>query len=172
MSDYQQTPPPRPRARSEGLAAWQKRNTIAQWISAVVAAGALIGFFVQLNAVKVTTREGTARQLYGNYMDAGLRYPEFLVPDYASIKSDRKQLAQYRWFVLYMLFVYDEIFHAVGAEGWAQAFRTELRPHLPVLCDMEKQGFLSQYYPRTAEIVRAEMRAARTSVPECANLTL
>ncbi len=173
MSDDPKSPVPRPRGRPEGVAAvWQKRNTIAQWVSALAASLALIGFLVQLNSIRLTSREGTARQLYGNYMEAGLRYPEFLAPDYASIKSDRKQLAQYRWFVLYLLFAYDEIFHAVGEEGWDQAFRIDLRPHLPLLCDMEKQDFLSQYYARTSNIVRSEMRAARTSVPECANVTL
>ena len=73
--------------------------------------------------------------------------------------------------MLYFLFAYDEVFHAVGEEGWVQAFRAELRPHLPLLCGMGQQLILSQYYARTAELLKAEMRAARNTVPECANVS-
>jgi hypothetical protein len=151
---------------------WQWRGNWAQWVSAVVACIALAGFFLQLNAIRSNSREANARQLYGSYMDAGLRYPEFLRPDYAAIKANETHLAQYRWFVQYFLFAYDEVFYALGEEGWLQAFRTELRPHLPLLCDLGRENILAQYYSRTAEIVRSEVRAAKETVPECTNVQL
>ena len=151
---------------------WQWRGNWAQWVSAVVACIALAGFFLQLNAIRGNSREANARQLYGAYLEAGLAHPEFLKPDYAAIKVNDTRLAQYRWFVQYLLFAYDEVFHALGEEGWLQAFRTELRPHLPLLCDLGRENILAQYYPRTVEIIRSEMRAAKATVPECANVQL
>jgi hypothetical protein len=153
-------------------AAWQRRGNTAQWISAVAACVALTGFLLQINAIRANSREASARQLYGSYMDAALKYPEFLAPDYAAIKSNPTRLAQYRWFVLYFLFAYDEVFHSVGEEGWVPAFRGELRPHLPMLCEWAGTTFPHGYYARTVEIVRAEVQAAKQTVPECANAKL
>ncbi|MBN8935380.1 MAG: hypothetical protein J0I13_03535, partial [Rhizobiales bacterium] len=111
-------------------------------------------------------------QLYGAYMEAGLKYPQFLRPDYEAIKADPTRLTQYRWFVSYFLFAYDDVFHALGEEGWVQAFRAELRPHLPLLCSEVRAQSLLQYYSRTADIVKDEIRAAKGTVPECANARL
>jgi hypothetical protein len=151
---------------------WQRRGNTAQWISAVAACAALIGFFIQVNSIRSNAREANARQLYGSYMEAGLKYPEFLKPDYGAIKADATKLAQYRWFVAYFLFAYDEVFHALGEDGWVQAFRLELRPHLPLLCGEGRALILSQYYSRTAEILKEEIQAAKAAVPECANARL
>jgi hypothetical protein len=103
-------------------------------------------------------------------MEAGLKYPEFLKPDYEAIKANPTRLAQYRWFVSYFLFAYDEVFHALGEEGWVPAFRAELRPHLPLLCSEVGPQSLLQYYARTAEIVKEEIVAAKATVPECAKV--
>jgi hypothetical protein len=151
---------------------WQRRGNIAQWVSAVAASIALIGFLVQLNAIRSNAREANARQLYGAYIEAGLKYPEFLKPDYEAIKANPIKLTQYRWFVSYFLFAYDDVFHALGEDGWVQAFRAELRPHLPLLCSEMRAESLLQYYSRTADIVKEEMRAAKGTVPECANARL
>ncbi|HWL31422.1 MAG TPA: hypothetical protein VNQ50_04750 [Xanthobacteraceae bacterium] len=148
---------------------WQRRGNTAQWISAVAACIALIGFLLQLNAIRANAREANARQLYGAYMEAGLKYPQFLRPDYEAIKADPTKLTQYRWFVSYFLFAYDDVFHALGEEGWVQAFRAELRPHLPLLCSEIRAQSLLQYYSRTADIVKDEIRAAKSTVPECAH---
>jgi len=151
---------------------WQKRGNTAQWISAMAACVALVGFLIQVNAIRSNAREANARQLYSSYMDAGLKHPEFLKPDYEAIKADPTRLTQYRWFVSYFLFTYDDVFHALGEDGWVQAFRTELRPHLPLLCSEMRPQSLLQYYSRTADIVKEEMRAAKGTVPECANVQL
>jgi hypothetical protein len=161
-----------PSKREPATQPWQWRGNWAQWVSAIVACVALASFFLQLNAIRNNSREANARQLYSGYMDAGLRYPEFLKPDYAAIKTNETRLAQYRWFVQYLLFAYDEVFNALGEDGWLQAFRSELRPHLPLLCDLGRENILAQYYSRTAEIVRAEIRAAKESLAECANVRL
>lgn len=172
MSDAPNTAAAAPAEVKPATAPWQRRGNTAQWISALAACIALVGVLLQLNIIRSNSREASARQLYGAYMEAALKYPEFLRPDYPAIKTNPTRLAQYRWFVSYFLFAYDEIFHSVGEDGWVQAFRNELRPHLPMLCETGGADFLSMYYPRTAEIVRQQINAAKPSVPECANAGL
>ena len=93
MSNISGAPAPA-EERQSALATWQRRNTFAQWVSALAACVALAGIFLQLKSSTNSSRESSARQLYGNYMEAGLRYPEFLAPEYQRIKADAKQLVQ------------------------------------------------------------------------------
>jgi hypothetical protein len=137
------------------------RSNWAQIASAVVA---LLGFFViiaQVYFIGRNARIATARQVYMSYSEAALRYPELVEPDWAALRKDPKEYVRYKSFVSHMLFAYDEIFSVYDEPEWHKSFETEIRYHMPYICnDMTPADDLAYFEP-----MRKALREVRAKCP-------
>jgi hypothetical protein len=125
----------------------------AQIASAVMATVALGGIFYQLQLGSHNAQLANARQVYMSYSDATLRYPELTEPDYDKLKQNRVELARYKNFVGHMLFAYDEMFSIIDDPEWLAAFKVDLPPHMPYLCEENDPLFYQQYYAKMQRLL-------------------
>jgi hypothetical protein len=154
---------------------WQRHGNTAQWLSALIGLGGVLFLLHQINTIAwqvdangAFSRQASARLIYMGHMNAGLQYPQYLKPDYHRLKNgDKTTFEQYRWFVVNFLFAYDEIFSVMNDEEWIKAFRYDLPPHLPYICDEKDPDFIDQWYEPTRRMLHAAIEKAK-DVPECA----
>jgi hypothetical protein len=155
--------------------AWVKHGTTAQWASALIGLGGVVFLLHQVNTIEkqvdangLFSRQASARHIYMGYMNAGLQFPQYLNPDYHSLKhGDKMTFEHYKWFVVNFLFAYDEIFNVMDDEEWVKAFHYDLPPHLPYICDEKNPDFLGQWYEPTRRLLHTAIENAK-DVPECA----
>lgn len=148
-------------APSKTPSEWPKYwGNAAQIAAPIVAAVALFGIYQQVATVERNADLANARTVYMSYSEAGLRYPEFVEPDYAAIKANPKEFVRYKGYVSHMLFAYDEVFAVMDAPEWRAAFEYDLREQMDYLCEENEPLFYKQFYPKMQALL-AEARATR-----------
>ena len=140
---------------------WPKYwGNAAQIASPIVAAIALFGIYLQVRTVERNAAIGYARTVYMSYSEAGLRYPQFVEPDWPAIKQDRVEYMRFKNYVSHMLFAYDEVFAVMAGPEWRAAFEIDLKPEMPYLCEENTPQYDAQFYPKMRQLL-ADARAQR-----------
>jgi len=150
---------------------WQRYGTLAQMAQAAVALLGFVAILFQINEIRSNNRAASARQAFLGYTDLAFKNPKFSIPDYDAIKAgSRDEKVQYESFVSYFLYACEESITAfAGRREWQASCDYDLRPHLPFLCE-KNQGepaFLATYGADTQQWVRASLKTASVTPPDC-----
>ena len=138
---------------------WQALGNVAQIVAAIGSLGALLFVAWQVSQIEVNSRKAYARQVYLAYSDAGMKYPEFLRPNYVAIRQDEVKFEQYKWYVTQMILAYDEMIDAARDPIWIKGFDYELPDHIALLCDLKtsEPRFFTQFADDTNAIIDKAM---------------
>ena len=150
---------------------WQKYGTLAQMAQAAVALLGFVAILFQIDEIRSNNRAASARAAFLGYTDLAFKNPKFSAPDYDAIKAgSRDQRVQYESFVSYFLYACEETVAAFADKREWQASRDyDLRPHLPFLYDKNQMqpAYLATYGSETQQWVRASMKTASVTPPDC-----
>jgi hypothetical protein len=150
---------------------WQKYGTLAQMAQAAVALLGFVAILFQINEIRLNNRATSARQVFLGYTDLAFKNPKFSQPDYDKIKaSNRDEQVQYENFVSYFLYSCEEATTAFAdRREWMASCDYDLKPHLPFLCEKYKAepAYLTTYSTDTQEWVKASMKSASVTPPDC-----
>jgi hypothetical protein len=135
---------------------------------------ALLGFVAilfQINEIRTGSRAASARQAFLGYTDLAFKNPKFSLPDYDAIKAgSRDAQAQYESFVSYFLYACEEATAAFADKHeWLASCDYDLKPHLPFLCEknVAEPAYLATYSPDTQRWVKASLKTASVTPPDC-----
>jgi len=150
---------------------WQKYGTLAQMAQAAVALLGFVAILFQINEIRSNNRAASARQVFLGYTDLAFKNPKFSAPDYDAIKAgSHDQQIQYESFVAYFLYACEEATAAFAdRREWLASCDYDLKPHLPFLCekDQAEPAYLSTYSADTQQWVKASMKTAGVTPPDC-----
>jgi hypothetical protein len=150
---------------------WQKYGTLAQMAQAAVALLGFVAILFQINEIRFNNRAASARAAFLGYTDLAFKNPKFSAPDYDAIKAGgRDERVQYESFVSYFLYACEETVAAfTDKREWQASCDYDLRPHLPFLCDKNQAqpAYLATYGAETQQWVRASMKTASVTPPDC-----
>ncbi len=154
-----------------GVFWWQRYGTLAQMAQAAVALLGFVAILTQVVEIRSNNRAAGARQVFLGYTDLAFRSPKFAAPDYDAIKAgSRDERVQYESFVSYFLYACEEAITAFAAkEEWRASCDYDLKPHLPFLCEKNnaEPGYLSTYSADTQQWVKASLKTANVTPPDC-----
>ncbi|WP_324133825.1 hypothetical protein [Bosea sp. (in: a-proteobacteria)] len=155
---------------------WQERGNTAQIAAAIASAvscalaiAAVTVAFLHIQNNKQITRESSARHHFRSYLEAGLRHPNYAVPDYQQISSKKDDIFVYAMFVANLLYACEEILESFPMDqAWQSTCQGHIDIHAGFICENFKDGgfILSTYSERLrALLVRA--RAVGKSAGYC-----
>jgi len=154
-----------------GILWWQKHGTLAQMAQAAVALLGVVAILFQINDIRASNRADSARQAFLGYTDLAFKNPKFSQPDYDTIKAgSRDDRVQYESFVSYFLYACEEAIAAfAGRPEWLASCNYDLKPHLPFLCEKNsaEPAYLATYSSNTQQWVKASLRTASVTPPDC-----
>jgi len=136
---------------------WQKYGTLAQMAQAAVALLGFVAILFQINEIRFNNRAASARAAFLGYTDLAFKNPKFAAPDYES-------------FVAYFLYACEETIAAFADKReWQASCDYDLKPHLPFLCEKNKAepAYLATYSAETQQWVKASMKTASVTPPDC-----
>jgi hypothetical protein len=150
---------------------WQKYGTLAQMAQACVALLGFVAILFQINKIRSNNRAASAWQVFLGYTDLAFKNPKFSAPDYDAIKAgSRDEQVQYESFVSYFLYACEEATTAFADKReWIASCDYDLKPHLPFLCEKVKvePAYLETYGPDTQQWVKASLKTASVTPPDC-----
>jgi hypothetical protein len=150
---------------------WQKYGTLAQMAQAAVALLGFVAILFQINEIRTNNRAFGARQAFLGYTDLAFKNPKFSQPDYDTIKAgSRDEQVQYESFVSYFLYACEEATAAFAdRREWLASCDYDLKPHLPFLCEknLAEPAYLATYSADTQQWVKASMKTASVTPPDC-----
>jgi hypothetical protein len=150
---------------------WQKYGTLAQMAQACVALLGFVAILFQINEIRTGNRAVGARQAFLGYTDLAFKNPRFSSPDYEAIKTGGHDAqVQYESFVSYFLYACEETIAAFANQReWQASCDYDLKPHLPFLCEKSaaEPGYLDTYSTDTQQWVKASMKTASITPPDC-----
>jgi len=150
---------------------WQKYGTLAQMAQAAVALLGFVAILFQINEIRSNNRAASARQVFLGFTDLAFKNPKFSAPDYDAIKAGgHEQQVQYESFVSYFLYACEEAMTAFADKReWQASCDYELKPHLLFLCEKSKAepAYLATYSADTQQWLKASMKTARVTPPDC-----
>ena len=150
---------------------WQRYGTLAQMAQATVALLGFVAILFQINEIRAGNRASSARQVFLGYTDLAFKNPKFAQPEYDSIKTgSRDERVQYENFVSYFLYACEETIAAfTDKREWQASCDYDLRPHLPFLCEKNQAqpAYLASYGAETQQWVKASMKTASVTPPDC-----
>jgi len=112
---------------------WSDAKDYVDFFSSIAGILALLTFVIGLRWARRTSREGTAKAAYGNYLDKALEYPRYSNKfAWESAQGDDKQ--RYEWFVSYLLTSSEAILDLYPRDpAWIRTVDSQLGYHLPYL---------------------------------------
>jgi hypothetical protein len=150
---------------------WQRYGTLAQMAQACVALLGFVAILFQINEIRTSNRAVSARQVFLGYTDLAFKNPKFAAPDYEAIKaSGHDAQVQYESFVSYFLYACEEAIGAFASRReWLTSCDYDLKPHLAFLCekDAAEPAYLATYSINTQQWVKASMKSASVTPPDC-----
>jgi hypothetical protein len=150
---------------------WQKYGTLAQMAQAAVALLGFVAILFQINEIRSNNRAASARQVFLGYTDLAFKNPKYAEPDYAAIKAGSHDAqVQYESFVSYFLYACEEATAAFAdRHEWLASCDYDLKPHLPFLCEKNsaEPAYLATYSTETQQWVKASMKTASVTPPDC-----
>lgn len=153
-------------AENKVVAWFDKHGTALQGVGSIltilIAAGALIGVKVQIDAAARIQQEQSARDIYREFLNLSISKPEFTDPDYCAIK-DGPQEAAYQNYVEYLLYAAEQML-AVSPE-WEQALEPQLGAHSQYICSVSDW---SGYPDRVEQLVsQVKAKSCTKAVTAC-----
>lgn len=122
-------------AKRSLLGWFDKHGAAIQGIGAIVtvfiAAAALVGVKIQIDAAARTQQTQSARDIYREFLTLSISKPEFAEPDYCTIK-DGPQAPAYHNYVDYLLYTSEQML-AVSPD-WEPALSQHLAAHEQYIC--------------------------------------
>jgi hypothetical protein len=150
---------------------WQRYGTLAQMAQAAVALLGFIAILFQIDELRSNNRATSARQAFLAYTDLAFKNPKFSAPNYDAIKAaGHDENVQYESFVSYFLYACEEATAAFADKReWVASCDYDLKPHLPFLCEKSQAepAYLETYNTDTQQWVKASMKSARVTPPDC-----
>jgi hypothetical protein len=139
---------------------WQGFGNVAQMVAAVGSVGALTFVAWQVSQIEANSRKANARQVYLAYSEAGMRYPEYLRPNYPQIRQDAVKFEQYKWYVTQMILAYDEMIAVADDPVWIKGFDYELPDHIALLCELKagEPRFFTQFEAKTNAMIDTALK--------------
>ena len=139
---------------------WQALGNAAQIIAAVGSVGALTFVAWQVTQIETESRKANARQVYLAYSAAGMKYPEYLRPNFAVIRQDPVKFEQYKWYVTQMILAYDEMIAVANDPVWIKGFDYELPDHIALLCELKSSEprFFTQFEDKTNAMIDTALK--------------
>mgnify|MGYP000267545344 CR=1 FL=1 len=133
----------------------RSKSNLAQIASAVIAAIALAGIYVQVSLTRINSLQASARQVYLSYSQATLTYPRLAYPNYTNIKNntDPTEYMRYKIYVANMLTAYDEIIHISRDKQWVSSFEFDIVDHMPYICEINDRKYFSTFYRATRKLI-------------------
>ena len=125
-------------------------------LTVILAAGALIGVKLQIDAADRIQRTQSARDIYREFLNLSVTNPKFSQPDHCAI-SKSGDLGAYESYVGYLLYSAEQLL-AVDAD-WQDVLRADLSVHAASICEMEDQDIRS--HTPAVEALINEVREAR-----------
>jgi hypothetical protein len=108
----------------------------------------------QVLLIKQNAQIAAARQVYMSYSESALRYPEFVEPDFLSLKNNAKEFVRYKGFVAHMLFAYDEIFTVYHDAEWRKSFDDDIYYHMTYICAYMKPSDDEAYFAIMRQVLK------------------
>jgi hypothetical protein len=150
---------------------WHKYGTLAQMAQASVALLGFVAILFQINEIRSNNRAASARQVFLAYTDLAFKNPKFAAADYDAIKTrSGDERVQYESFVSYFLYACEETIGAFADKReWQASCDYDLKPHLPFLCEKTnaEPAYLATYSAETQQWVKASMKTASVTPPDC-----
>lgn len=147
---------------------WQKYGNLAQIASAVVAIGALIGIYLQVQSNFKLSRENSAREIYRAYLQLAVQYPRLAYPEDAAALAamKREEKARYGWFVSYLLYTCEQILASFPDDPqWRRTCVEQIGYHGPYVCATVIKDELDHYDAPIRMLI--EQVAKSSTAAEC-----
>ena len=109
-------------------------QALAGILTVLLAAGALLGVKLQIDAAEKTQREQSARDIYREFLNLSISKPEFAQPDFCALHGTPQEPA-YENYVEYLLYTAEQTI-SVDA-SWVNTFTSTLKPHAGYLCSLK-----------------------------------
>ena len=111
----------------EDIKNWEDVGAGATAVGVIVALVAASITYYQYRGAKEIQRETTAKQIYSNYLELAIQYPNLTS---GIMPSDLLEYERYEWFVSFMLNVFEHILNAVGNdEEWRKTVVGQIEYH-------------------------------------------
>lgn len=124
-------------------------------LTVVLAAAALIGVKLQIDAADRIQRTQSARDIYREFLNLSVANPKFSQPDFCAI-SKTGDLGAYESYVGYLLYSAEQLL-AVD-QDWQDVLRADLAVHAEAVCAMEDEGV--QGHTPAVEALIKDVRAS------------
>lgn len=141
--------------------------TLAQIMTALVAALALVYARAQILSARATQRESTAKELYSDYLSLALANPSLANPDLSAfdyvrltLNGSREKFEQYDWFVASAFFCFEEIHRLFPDDAeWLLAIRSQVAYHKTFVLSeyFETRHYMEYFDPEFRKLVEAEV---------------
>lgn len=139
-------------------------GSVAEWVSAIVAGGALCYAVFQVRDSRQAGRELDARATHREYLSLCMQHPELSSSIMFAKKTNRSDFhgiaeeltpesESYLWFVSILLNNCEQILESIPEkEGWREILRSQLEYHRPVLL-VKWKDWKNSYTPKTRKLV-------------------
>ncbi len=136
-------------------------QALAAVLTVLLAAGALLGVKLQVDAAERIQREQSARDIYREYLNLAISKPEFSSPDYCALAAT-PQAPAYEHFVEYVLYTAEQ---AISVdESWTATFAATLEDHSQYICQI---AGTDAYSDQVAGLLNSFKRDKCAGVAKC-----
>jgi hypothetical protein len=147
---------------------FQRYGNAAQIASAVIAAGALLGIYYQVQFNFKLARENSARDIYRAYLQMVVQYPRLAYPESAAAITamPRDDRARYGWLVSYLLYTCEQILASFpGDAAWLRTCVERVAYHASYVCSTVVKDEISHYDATMRGLI--EQVAKSSAAQEC-----
>jgi hypothetical protein len=145
---------------------WINRNgeglqAIGGIITALIALVALIGVKVQIDASERLQQAQSARDIYREFLNLSIQYPQFAEPDYCRLTAPGVKNG-YADYVGYMLYTSEQVLEM--DEAWQSVVADLLETHGAAICAI---GDLETYSPAVSAMIAGFQAESCKAIPPC-----
>jgi hypothetical protein len=116
-------------------------QAISGLLTVALAAAALIGVKLQIDAADRIQRAQSARDIYREYLAMAINKPEFAKPDYCAIVNTAQQTG-YEYFVEYMLYTAEQTIST--DPEWSNQFSEAFEDHAEFICNLKNSSHFDE----------------------------
>ncbi len=138
-------------------------QALAAMLTVILAAGALIGVKLQIDAADRIQRTQSARDIYREFLNLSVANPKFSQPDHCAI-STSGDLGAYESYVGYLLYSAEQLLD-VDAD-WHDVLRADLSVHAAAICELE-DGEMRSHTQAVEALIKEVRDASCQQVKRC-----
>ncbi|MDR6587418.1 hypothetical protein [Agrobacterium tumefaciens] len=107
-------------------------------------------------------RNQSAKEIHSEYIKIGLDNPTLANPslkgldlENLTLGGSREEFERYEWFVSFMLWSFEEVFHLSSDPSWSSTIRLSLQAHAPYLqsVHVKRAGYLDNVDPVIRKLI-------------------